>query len=63
MLGTVAFIAALAALKLVTDAASRIEETGERDPLADELWHRYEEGDLTRGKFERAIRKRRKNAA
>ena len=64
VVGTIGFIAMVGALKLLADAALHIGDTGGAiDPLIDELWHRYEEGDLTREELERERSKRRKNAA
>jgi hypothetical protein len=46
-------------LKLVLTAISKMGDTGDGiDPLDKEIWHRYEEGDLTREEFERLRRKR-----
>jgi hypothetical protein len=45
-------------LRLVLAAVSKMGETGNVDPLDDEIWHRYEEGDVTREEFQRLRRKK-----
>ena len=56
LLLTVALLCAVfAALKALDAAANRLEREEAPGPLL-ELWHRYEEGDLTRQEFERAKR-------
>jgi hypothetical protein len=56
--GTIAVLALVGILRLALTAISKIGDTGGVDPLNDEIWHRYEEGDLTREEFERLGRKR-----
>lgn len=54
--------AVFASVKMLASAAARLEAGEAPDPLLS-LWHRYEEGDLTRLEFERAKRALREQPA
>ncbi len=54
--------AVIAVLKVLAAAADRLDAEKAPDPLL-ALWHRYEEGDLTRQEFERAKRSFRERPA
>lgn len=57
--GTIAVLALVEILRLAVTTISKSGDTGDVvDPLEDEIWYRYEEGDLTREEFERLQRKK-----
>jgi len=61
---TAALFAAMWGIKLFFDAVARVGNTEGPpvDPRDEELWHRYEEGDLTAAEFDRLRHTRQRTA-